>query len=99
MTTPSSPIRPVLNHMGIYMGIYVHDMARMEDFYTRIMGLVVTDRGKAFRFPIDLVFLSSQPGMHHQLALASGRPSLVDVSVRSGASPLATAMIARRTGG
>ena len=32
-------------------------------------------------------------------ALASGRPSLVDVSVRSGASPLATAMIARRTGG
>ena len=32
-------------------------------------------------------------------ALASGQPSLVDVSVRSGASPLATAMIARRTGG
>ena len=32
-------------------------------------------------------------------ALASGRPALVDVSVRSGASPLATAMIARRTGG
>ena len=31
-------------------------------------------------------------------ALASGRPSLVDISVRSGASPLATAMIARRTG-
>ena len=31
-------------------------------------------------------------------ALASGRPSLVDVTVRSGASPLATAMIARRTG-
>ena len=34
-----------------------------------------------------------------QRALASGRPSLVDVSVRSGASPLASAMIARRTGG
>ncbi len=32
-------------------------------------------------------------------ALGSGRPSLVDVTVRSGASPLATAMIARRTGG
>ncbi len=32
-------------------------------------------------------------------ALASGQPSLVDVAVRSGASPLATAMIARRTGG
>ena len=32
-------------------------------------------------------------------ALASGRPSLVNVTVRSGASPLAEAMIARRTGG
>ena len=32
-------------------------------------------------------------------ALASGQPSLIDVTVRSGASPLATAMIARRTGG
>jgi len=31
-------------------------------------------------------------------ALNSGRPSLVDVAVRSGASPLADAMIARRTG-
>ena len=32
-------------------------------------------------------------------ALGSGRPSLVNVTVRSGASPLAEAMIARRTGG
>ena len=32
-------------------------------------------------------------------ALASGRPSLVNVDVRPGASPLAEAMIARRTGG
>ena len=31
-------------------------------------------------------------------AFASGRPSLVNVAVRSGASPLADAMIARRTG-
>ena len=31
-------------------------------------------------------------------ALDSGRPSVVDISVRSGASPLADAMIARRTG-
>ena len=32
-------------------------------------------------------------------AFASGRPSLVNIAVRSGASPLADAMIARRTGG
>ena len=31
-------------------------------------------------------------------AIASGRPSLVNVTVRSGASPLADAMISRRTG-
>jgi acetolactate synthase-1/2/3 large subunit len=31
-------------------------------------------------------------------ALLSGRPSLVNVLVRSGASPLAEAMISRRTG-
>ncbi|HAK55052.1 MAG: VOC family protein [SAR202 cluster bacterium] len=70
-------IRPVLSHMAIY----VHDMAKMEDFYTRVMGLVVTDRGKAFKFPIDLVFMSSQPGMHHQFALASGRSPEATYSV------------------
>jgi acetolactate synthase-1/2/3 large subunit len=32
-------------------------------------------------------------------AINSGRPSLVNVAVRSGASPLAQAMINRRTGG
>jgi len=32
-------------------------------------------------------------------ALASGRPALIDVAIRSGASPLADAMIARRRGG
>ena len=42
---------------------------------------------------------SAEVGAAVGRALASGRPSLVDVSVRSGASPLATAMIARRTGG
>ena len=53
----------------------------MEDFYTRVMGLVVTDRGKAFRFPIDLVFLSSRPDAHHQFVLATGRPADADYSV------------------
>ncbi|MFQ6029642.1 MAG: thiamine pyrophosphate-dependent enzyme, partial [Dehalococcoidia bacterium] len=32
-------------------------------------------------------------------AINSGRPALVNVDVRSGASPLAEAMINRRTGG
>ena len=77
MASAKPTVRPILSHMGIH----VHDLSRMEDFYTRVMGLVVTDRGKAFRFPIDLVFLSSRPDAHHQFVLASGRPPEADYSV------------------
>ena len=42
---------------------------------------------------------ASEVGPAVRRALASGRPSLVNVVVGSGASPLAEAMIARRTGG
>ena len=41
MTSSKPPVRPILSHMGIH----VQDLSRMEDFYTRVMGLVVTDRG------------------------------------------------------
>ena len=77
MTSSKPPVRLILSHMGIH----VQDLSRMEDFYTRVMGLVVTDRGKAFRFPIDLVFLSSRPDAHHQFVLATGRPADADYSV------------------
>jgi catechol 2,3-dioxygenase-like lactoylglutathione lyase family enzyme len=62
-----------------HVGIYVRDLARMEGFYTRFMGLVVTDRGP-LETPggrVDLVFLSRDPREHHQLVLASGRPAEV----------------------
>ena len=29
-----------------HFGIYVTDLARMEDFYTRVLGLLVSDRGQ-----------------------------------------------------
>ena len=29
-----------------HFGLYVTDLARMEDFYTRVLGLLVSDRGK-----------------------------------------------------
>ena len=76
-SSPRLTVRPLLSHMGIH----VQDLPRMEDFYTKVMGLVVTDRGKAFKFPIDLVFLSSRPDAHHQLVLATGRPMDADYSV------------------
>ena len=60
-----------------HMGIYVTDPARMEDFYTRVLGFAVTDRGKLEtpRGAVDLVFLSRDARDHHQIVLASGRPA------------------------
>ncbi|MCG5073151.1 VOC family protein [Paraburkholderia tagetis] len=59
-----------------HMGFYVNDMAKMEDFYTRVLEFTVTDRGTLTtpRGPVDLVFLSRDPAVHHQIVLASGRP-------------------------
>jgi catechol-2,3-dioxygenase len=54
------------------MGVYVTDIARMEDFYTRVLGFTVTDRGDLG--VIRLVFLSRDPKEHHQIVFASGRP-------------------------
>jgi catechol-2,3-dioxygenase len=55
-----------------HMGIYVTDVARMEDFYTRMLGFTVTDRG--LLGSITLIFMSRDPREHHQIVLATGRP-------------------------
>jgi catechol-2,3-dioxygenase len=59
-----------------HVGIHVADLKGMEGFYTRLLGLVVTDRGRLDtpRGPVDLVFLSGNPDEHHQVVLCSGRP-------------------------
>jgi catechol 2,3-dioxygenase len=54
--------------------LYVHDVERMIDFYTRTLGFEVTDRG-----PLgpgggaEIVFLSQTARHHHQLAFVTGR--------------------------
>src|SRR5215470_6649869 len=55
-----------------HFGINVVDIKRMEEFYTRVMGFTVTDRGTTLG--LDLVFLSRDPAEHHQIVLATGRP-------------------------
>ena len=55
-----------------HIGLYVHDVPRMEDFYTRILGFTVTDRGKVRG--LDIVFTSWDPRDHHQVILVAGRP-------------------------
>lgn len=68
--------RPRLSHVGIY----VHDMDRMLDFYCRVFDFVVSDRGSGVAMPVQLVFLTANETMHHQLVLASGRPADVTFS-------------------
>ena len=59
-----------------HFGMFVTDVARMEDFYTRVLGFAVTDRGR-LEIPegaVELVFLSCDPRDHHQIVLVTGRP-------------------------
>ncbi len=66
----------VLSHFGIH----VTDIERMQDFYTRVMGLLVMDRGTLRDGP-TLVFLSRDPDQHHQMVLVTGRPPGIDDNV------------------
>lgn len=63
--------KPVLSFS--HVGIWVTELEGMKDFYTDVLGFVMTDRG-----PIgdtELVFLSQSPSDHHQIVLAKGRPA------------------------
>jgi catechol 2,3-dioxygenase len=57
-----------------HFGINCFDIAKMEDFYTRVMGMVVADRGYVPP-PADrhIVFMTLDPNEHHQFILCSGR--------------------------
>ena len=59
-----------------HLGFFVHDLERMERFYTDILGFVATDRGIARGRP--LVFLSRDPREHHQIVLVDGRTGALD---------------------
>ena len=50
--------------------LYVDNVSCMEEFYTRCLGLVVTDRGEG---KDGMVFLSRNPDEHHQLVLTPGK--------------------------
>jgi catechol 2,3-dioxygenase-like lactoylglutathione lyase family enzyme len=57
-----------------HVGIFVNDIDRMVDFYTRYLGFAVSDRGTSSRGG-DIVFMTRDPREHHQVVLAAGRPA------------------------
>src|SRR5579863_7735818 len=61
---------PRLSHVGLY----VADVAKMTDFYTRILGFVVSDGAEDGR----ITFLSRNPSDHHQVVLVRGRSTELD---------------------
>ena len=66
---------PVPSEMKFgHIGLYVTEMNPMVDFYTKLLGFNITDRGEASRPGVELAFLSRDPEEHHQIVLATGRP-------------------------
>ena len=56
---------PRLSHVGLY----VTDVPKMTDFYTKTLGFVVSDGAEDGR----ITFLSHNPSDHHQVVLVRGR--------------------------
>jgi catechol 2,3-dioxygenase len=77
--------RPINSHRGSansmphafdlqfsHVGIYVTDLAKMTDFYHRVLGFPITDEGPLHG--AQMVFFSRNPREHHQVVLVAGRP-------------------------
>ncbi len=69
MTHPRRPDAQIT-----HVGIYVRDMDNMIEFYTRVLGLALTDRGPYYRGG-EICFLSRKADEHHQMVFARGRAS------------------------
>jgi len=63
---------PAFDLQFSHLGIFVTDLERMTDFYHRVLGFPITDRGPLHG--AEMVFFSRNPKEHHQLVLVAGRP-------------------------
>lgn len=54
-----------------HLGLFVHDLEVMVAFYTKLMGLVVSDSGEFMGK--ELAFLTRSIDEHHQLVMIKGR--------------------------
>ena len=68
---------PKVTRLG-HTGVYVHDLEKMRAFYTRVLGLTVTDED----LDRGLVFMSSRPDEeHHEFVIMRGRTGPADAQV------------------
>src|SRR4051812_47067138 len=68
---------PKVSRLG-HTGVYVHDLDKMRDFYTRVLGLTITDED----LDRGLVFFSSRPEEeHHEFVIMRGRTGPDDAKV------------------
>ena len=66
---------PKVSGLG-HVGIYVNDLMKLRDFYSRVIGLQITDEDLEQR---RMVFLSANPAdEHHEFVLMEGRTAPMD---------------------
>jgi catechol 2,3-dioxygenase-like lactoylglutathione lyase family enzyme len=57
-----------------HTGLWVYDLAKMRDFYERVLGLTVTDEDEGQ----GIVFFSSRPRVeHHEFVIQVGRTAAI----------------------
>ena len=86
-------IKPQLTHVGIY----VSDLDKMRRFYEQIFGLTVTDEGGPPDFHLNMVFMSADPGEHHQFVMVGADPEQAAANMAQQISFLVQSLDEMRT--
>lgn len=71
-TTATANWRSLMALAWSHAVLHVSDEARMQEFYTRVLGFQVTDEG-LIAGDRRIIFMSQKAEEHHQLALITGR--------------------------
>src|SRR5450631_4123392 len=58
-------LAPALTHMGIF----TDKPEAMQEFYERVLGMVVSDSGSGMLFRRRIIFMTGDPHQHHQFVL------------------------------
>lgn len=61
-----------------HIGLVASDVDLMARFYVDVLGFAVTDKGDFGA--MQVVFMSRDPGEHHQIVLTNGRPSNIPMN-------------------